>query len=103
MQQPPENLTKLEEQPVERIEEALGFCTRTITLEKAGTCIPQHEHKDDHATLVCAGKARAWADGVCLGDFEPGALIPVKAGREHLFQALEDVTRLSCIFFDRGA
>jgi quercetin dioxygenase-like cupin family protein len=84
------------------IEESLGFCTRTITLQK-GIQVPQHAHSNDHATLVCNGKVRATVGDMVIGDFEWGQLIPVKAGVEHLFLALADDTRLSCIFFDRGA
>lgn len=97
----PEKFEQLPNQPVEMIEGELGFCTRTTTLEKAGTYIPQHSHPDDHATLVCNGEARAWVDGKWIGDFVPGQLVPVKAGREHVFQALKDMTRLACIFFEK--
>jgi quercetin dioxygenase-like cupin family protein len=89
------------EQPVEIIDGALGFCTRTIDLAK-GLQIPQHAHKDDHATLVSYGLVRAFIDGKHVGDFGSGQLIGVKAGVGHLFLALTDA-RLTCIFFDKGA
>lgn len=99
----PEKFEPLPNQPVEIINETLGFCSRMITLEKAGTYIPQHAHPDDHATLICAGRARGWVDGTWIGDFGPGDLVPVRAGHPHVFQALEDMTRLACLFFDKEA
>jgi quercetin dioxygenase-like cupin family protein len=89
------------EQPVEIIEEALGFCTRTVTLN-IGTSIPQHAHTEDHATLVCNGSVQAWVEGKNLGHFEAGQLIGVKAGKEHTYLSLSENTRLSCIFFDKS-
>lgn len=93
----PENLADLNDQPVERIEEVCGLYFRSVLLERVGTVIPQHSHDHDHATFVGAGKARAWVDGVWYGDYEAGRAIPIKAGRKHVFQALEPMTRLACV------
>ncbi len=93
----PSEFNALKQQPVERINEACGIYTRTILLERAGTYIPQHAHDHDHATLVCNGKARAWVDGACVGDFIAGDLVPIEANRKHVFMSLEPMTRLACI------
>lgn len=83
--------------PVERIEECAGIYFRSILLEEVGTFIPQHIHDHDHATLVCSGRALAWADGKCLGEFEAGQPVWIAAGAMHHFQALEANTRLCCV------
>lgn len=88
----------LADQPVERIEpDVAGFYFRSILLEKAGTPIPQHAHDHDHATLVCSGAARVWIDGEYHGDFGAGRAVEIKAGKLHVFQALEPQTRLCCV------
>lgn len=86
------------DQPVEFIDEVGGFLYRSILLKKAGTVIPQHKHDTDHNTLVCAGKGRLWVNGKCRGDYEAFSAVEVKAGDEHLWQALEANTRLTCQF-----
>lgn len=88
---------ELAEHPVERIEEVCGIYFRSVFLESAGLVIPQHKHDHDHATFVGSGKARVWVDGVWFGDYEAGSAVPIKAGREHVFQALEANTRLACV------
>lgn len=93
----PEHLHEIAEQPVERIEEACGLYFRSVLLERAGTVIPQHSHDHDHATFVATGRARVWVDGVWYGDFGAAAAVPIKAGRKHVFQALEPMTRLACV------
>lgn len=84
-------------QPVERIEEVGGIYFRSILLEAPGDRVPQHKHDHDHATLVASGAALAWSDGKFLGDFYAPAAIEIKAGAEHLFEALEPNTRLVCV------
>lgn len=78
-------------------EECVEFGFHTITIEKAGTLVPQHVHDDSHATLVCAGRARGWTDGAYLGEKGPGEAFWVEGGKKHHFQAVEPITRLSCI------
>ena len=82
---------------VERVEEACGIYVRSIFLESPEMIVPQHVHDYDHATYVGAGKARVWVDGIYLGDFAAGQLIPVIAGKLHEFMSLEAGTRLACI------
>lgn len=83
--------------PVERIEEVCGIYFRSVLLELVNTVIPQHQHDHDHATFVASGKARAWADGQWIGDYEAGSAVEIKAGSLHVFQALEPNTRLVCV------
>ena len=82
---------------VEHITEASGLYFRSITLPEAGTYIPQHTHDHDHATLVCSGKARAWCDGICIGDKGKGEVFEVTAGHKHEFVSLEPNTMMVCI------
>lgn len=93
----PTETIPLDELPVESIHEVCGIYFRSVLLKKEMTVIPQHEHDHDHATLVCSGKARAWVDGVYYGDFVAGTPIEIKAGKKHVFQALEPMTRLTCV------
>jgi hypothetical protein len=85
------------EQLPEFIDEVCGIGFRSVFLEKAGTIIPQHVHSIDHATLVGAGAARLWVDGVWREDIPAGKAVKVEAGHEHVFQALKDGTRLTCV------
>lgn len=93
----PQITHQLDKQPVQHIVEAGGLYFRSILLEHAGTLIPQHEHDHDHVTLIGSGKARSWQDGVWVGDFGPGEVVEMKAGRSHAFQALEPNTHLTCV------
>lgn len=98
----PTDVTPLSEQPVEYIEEVCGLYFRSIVLAK-GQVVPQHVHPYNHATFIASGRARAWSGGNWKGDFEAGRAVEVTAGIEHVFQALEDNTRLSCIHDTRSA
>jgi quercetin dioxygenase-like cupin family protein len=82
--------------PVEFIEEVCGIYFRSIVLEK-GECVPQHSHDHDHATLCGSGKARLWVNGLWAQDIEAGHAVPILAAEHHIFQALEDGTRLVCV------
>lgn len=93
----PEQLQVLADTPVESIDEVSGIYFRSVLLVKPGTYIPQHSHDHDHATLVAAGRARLWVDEQHQGDFEAGRAIEIRAGRKHLFLALEPNTRLVCV------
>lgn len=81
---------------VEFVDEVCGLYFRSILIN-AGTIIPQHVHDHDHATYIGSGAVRMWADGDDLGVFQAGRAVPVKAGVQHVFQALEDETRLTCV------
>lgn len=93
----PTSFEKLEEQPVERITITATGYYRSVLLARAFTCIPQHTHDHAHDTLVCSGRARGWSDGQWIGDKEAGEAFEIAEGKKHIFQALEDNTRLACI------
>ena len=85
------------EPPVEYIEEVCGLYFRSVFLRDAGMIVWQHVHDHDHATFVGSGAVRAWVGDACLGDFEAGRAVGIKAGAKHLFQALKPNTRLACV------
>ena len=94
----PEITVALVEQPVEWVDVVCGIGFRVVVLEKAGHVIPQHHHDGyPHATFCGAGRARLWVNGKYAADLEKGRAIEIKAGDEHLWQALEDGTLLACI------
>lgn len=82
---------------VESIEEVSGLYFRSVLLPKKGTRISQHVHEHDHATLVGQGKAALFVDGILFGIYEAGRAVPVTAGQQHAFEAMEDNTRLTCV------
>jgi quercetin dioxygenase-like cupin family protein len=84
-------------EPEVKIFEASGLYFRSHTLRHAMDIIPQHVHDHDHATFVAAGRARAWKDGVLVGDRSAGEAFEIEAGAEHIFQALEPKTMLVCV------
>jgi quercetin dioxygenase-like cupin family protein len=83
---------------VEFVEEMAGVYFRSVFLAFAGTTIPQHVHSEDHATLVGNGKARLYVDGKFKQDIEAGHAVVIEAGKKHMFEALEDNTRLICVW-----
>jgi quercetin dioxygenase-like cupin family protein len=83
---------------VEFVEELAGIYFRSIFLPFKGTTIPQHTHDEDHATYVGQGSARLYVDGLLEGDIEAGHAVLIKAGKRHVFEALEDDTRLTCVW-----
>ncbi len=83
--------------PVERIEEVAGLYFRSVLIPSAGMRMQQHIHDHDHATFVGSGKVRAWSDGWLLGDFSAAMAVEIKAGATHVFEALEDNTRVTCV------
>lgn len=83
---------------VEFVEEVDGFHFRSVFLPFKGMTIPQHVHDVSHPTLCGSGKARLYVDGRISGDVEAGHAIYIAAGKKHLFEALEDNTRLTCVF-----
>jgi hypothetical protein len=93
----PTSVAPLERQPVQFVDEVCGIYFRSIILERAGQCVPQHVHDHDHATFVGSGKARVWIDGEWDGDYTAGHAIAIKADKKHVFQALEDNTLLACV------
>lgn len=93
----PDKFVILDEQPVEFIEIVAGLYFRSVLLKLAGTIIPQHQHGHDHATYVGNGKVRLWVNKEWKGDYQAGQAIEIKAHQDHLFQALENDTRLTCV------
>ena len=82
---------------VEFIDEVCGLYFRSFVLLEKGSSTPQHAHDHDHATYVGHGAVRAMQDGEVLGEFAAGQAIPILAGKEHEFEALEPNTRLTCV------
>lgn len=82
---------------VEYVDEVCGIYFRSILIPKAGTRISQHAHDHDHATYIGQGKAALRIGGQLMGLFAAGRAIPILAGQQHEFEALEDNTRLTCV------
>lgn len=82
----------------EFVEEVEGIYFRSIFLPFRGMTVPQHRHDVPHPTFCGAGKARLYVNGRFKCDVEAGHAVPIEAGVDHLFEALEDNTRLTCIF-----
>lgn len=83
---------------VEFVEERAGIHFRSIFIPFRGTTIPQHVHGEAHATYCGCGKARLYVDGLFQQDLEAGHSITVEAGKQHMFETLEDNTRLACVW-----
>jgi quercetin dioxygenase-like cupin family protein len=83
---------------VEFVEEMAGVYFRSVFLAYKGTTIPQHVHDEPHATLVGSGKARLFVDGRFERDIPAGHAVVIEAGKKHIFEALEDNTRLTCVW-----
>lgn len=83
---------------VEFVEEVGGFMFRSVFLPFKGMSGEQHVHDVTHPTLCGSGRARLYVDGKLRGDVEAGHAITVEAGKRHFFEALEDNTRLTCVF-----
>lgn len=83
--------------PPEFIEVKAGIYFRSIVLDKYEV-VGQHRHDAAHATLVGSGAARLWIDGVWSADIPAGHAVAIEANKDHVFQALEPDTRLSCIW-----
>lgn len=100
---------------IEMVEGAAGFevdtiahyliddvYTKVFVAKKAGTFIGQHSHAWDHGHLVASGAMRVFIDGQALGDYGPGEMIEIKAGKKHVLLALEDNTVGCCIHNTHG-
>lgn len=71
---------------------------RMHLLTKAGDKGESHKHEFDHITFVTRGKVRVVVkDG---GDFvvSEGGFFPVPRDQEHQVEALEDDSRIWCVF-----
>lgn len=87
----------LAEPLVEFVDEVGGFAVHSVCLKNAGDAVPQHRHEVDHITLVSTGKVRLWVNGRHIKDIAAFGVLEVKAGDEHVLQALEPMTRLTCV------
>lgn len=87
----------MSEEIVESIEEVCGIYFRSIWLPKAGMRGEQHVHDHDHATFCGSGRAALFVDDKPSGEVRAGHAVAVMAGKKHLFVALEDGTRLTCV------
>lgn len=82
---------------VEFVDEVCGIYFRSIVLGKCGDRISQHVHDHDHATYIGSGAVRVWVNGDEPKDCTAGTAIPILAGHQHIFEALADDTRLTCV------
>lgn len=83
---------------IEFVDEVEGIHFRSILIRKAGTLVPQHEHDVSHPTLCGQGSASIYLGTAYWRDIKAGEAVPIKAGVVHSFMALEDDTRLTCVF-----
>jgi len=70
---------------------------KAVTVEKAGTIIPQHSHHSDHVTLLAYGSMRVEADGEMLGDYRAPVGILIRAHVKHTMTTLTDGVVFACI------
>lgn len=82
---------------VEYIDDVGGLYFRAILLPNTGDRVPQHTHDHEHVTLIAAGAARLYVDGVRREDIRAFRAIVIEANRQHMFEALEPNTRLACV------
>lgn len=83
---------------VEYVEECDGIYFRSIFLPFRGDCGEQHVHDESHPTYCGSGRARLYVEGTFRMDVEAGHAVKVEAGKKHFFEALEDNTRLTCVW-----
>lgn len=83
---------------VEFVEEKGGIYFRSILLAKAGMRVPQHQHDVRHATYCGSGSALFYVDGELVQTVLAGHAVEIEPEKAHLFEALEDNTRLTCVF-----
>lgn len=82
---------------VQFVDEINGIYLRSVLLPEVGMKIKQHTHDYAHVTYIGSGKARCYRNGVPAGDYPAGHAVGVDANCEHAFEALEPMTRLTCI------
>lgn len=63
-----------------------------------GDQVPQHRHDVEHPSLCGSGSAEFFVGGESRGVISAGESVMIEAGKDHHFVALEDNTRLFCIF-----
>ncbi len=70
---------------------------KELYFPEPGIFMGQHAHKIGHDHLVGSGEVRVWVEGVELGDFGPGKVISIEAGKRHILMSLKRDTRGFCI------
>lgn len=93
----PTNLNQVHEELVEFVDVVGGLMFRSVNLKK-DWLVDQHVHEVDHVTVVGSGGVRFWKNGKWEQDIYAFSAIEVKAGDLHIFQALENNTKMSCVF-----
>lgn len=83
---------------METIEFCGKFYFRGSPLLAKGDRIPQHSHDVSHPTLCGSGSAAFFVNDKPAGIVTAGHAVLIEAGANHHFIALEDGTRLFCIF-----
>ncbi len=74
-----------------------GIFIKQMYMKDAGTFVPQHSHKYEHASMLAYGSIRVWQDDVLKGDFKAPIPINIPAGCKHTFMSLEPDTIVYCI------
>ena len=91
-------LKELDEQPIKNeLHMDDGTIILAMTVQKAGTFIPQHSHPYSHTSYIAAGAVSVWKNEAWLGDFHAPAGLLIEANTQHLFKALRDNTTVLCI------
>lgn len=88
---------------VETVSVHAGIMFRSVLLPVRGTTIPQHTHPEAHATFCGQGAAALYVDDKYALTLVAGKSCEIAANKKHLFEALEDNTRLVCVWDEEAA
>lgn len=95
-----QDLARHEQQPeTKRRYSADGITIDRTHFPSAGMDVPQHVHAYDHVSLLAAGSARVWADGIEIGILRAPDGLMIRAGVAHQFDILEDGTIIDCVHY----
>jgi len=83
---------------VETVEFCGKFYFRGSPVLMKGEGVPRHRHDVSHPTLCGSGSAEYFVDGELKGTIKAGEAKLIDSGVDHWFIALEDNTRLFCVF-----
>ncbi len=70
---------------------------KMLDFKKKGSVVVTHQHSFDHQTLLAKGKLRVFVDEQHLRDFTAPEIIVIRAGQNHVMEALEEGTVAYCI------
>jgi quercetin dioxygenase-like cupin family protein len=70
---------------------------KRITVERAGTFIPQHAHTYEHVSFIAVGRVRVWRTDYSCSIAEEGSFVTIPANVKHTFETLVDRTTVLCI------